>query len=169
MVEPTLIAAVINSTVAADKNHLSLFNSGGALPLEVWRVEVLSHLAATVAGTGASFYLHRTTALGTGGSAATIRRSETRGATVPTSVQAQANVTLSPAASTELAGLPVSTEEAGNAITSGKNELFQANPLAGVQPIVLWTGEGIVVRQAALASAGAVSIFIYFCVRKKGG
>lgn len=160
----TIITAVVNSPSGANKNHLTLFNNAGQFPLEVWRIDAQAHYAATSTSTGLSLYAHRTTAAGTNGTASVFRRMNNRALALPASIESRSNVTLSPAADTEVAGLSISTEEAGNAVT-GNQPLFLADPSKGIDPLLLWSGEGLVVRQGALASAGAVSVFIYFRIK----
>lgn len=160
----TCVAAVVNNAVGASKNHLGLLNNGGQFPLEVWRVEVISHLASANTGSATTFYLLRTTAAGTG-TVATVRRTNNRGRPVPASVSALHTYTVQPTvtANSELAGQTVYSEETTG--QTSKEPLFQADPARGVHPVVLWPGEGVVVQQSALASAGAVSVFVYFRVR----
>lgn len=162
----TLVAALINSSVSANKNHLGLFNNGGSRPLEVWRVEVVSHLPAAVTGTGTSFVLSRTSTVGTG-TPVVIRRTNNRGKTLPASLSALHTYTVQPTvtANSELASLALSTEEAGNAVCASKEALYAADPSRSIDPITLYPGEGLVVQQSPLASAGAVNVFIYFRIK----
>jgi hypothetical protein len=53
-------------------------------------------------------------------------------------------------------------------VGASKDELFQADPPRGIDPIVLWSGEGVVVRQAGLAGGGEISVFIYLRPMEKG-
>ena len=162
----TLIAVVINSAVGAGKNHLGLFNglTSGRV-LEVWRVEVVNHLTAVNTGTAASFNLSRTTAAGAG-TAAAVRKADTRDDNPPSQVSALHTFTTQPtlAANPELASQAVYTEETTG--QTGKEPLFQADPSRGIDPVRLRGGEGVAVQQAGQASAGAVNVFVYFKVHK---
>jgi len=161
----SFIAAILNSAVGANKNHLGLFNNAGQWPLEVSRVEVVSRLDAAVTGTGLSFNVLRTTAAGTG-TAATIRKTDPR-EVVPASVAAAHTYTPTQptiTANSELATLTISSEVAGNAVSNAG--VWQADKANRIDPILLDAGGGIVVQQLALASVGEVDIYVWFKVRK---
>lgn len=161
----SLIAAILNSAVSANKNHLGLFNTAGQYPLEICRMEVAARLDAAVTGTGLSLNILRTTAAGTA-SAATIRKTDLR-ETVPASVTAGHTFTVAPTitANSELATLTVSSEESGNAVSAPG--VWQANSGCGIDPIIVDAGGGIVIQQLALASAGEVDVYIWFRIRKE--
>jgi hypothetical protein len=162
----TYAAAVINSALAASKFHLGLFNGATSNRLiKIWRVDVVNHLTAANTGTATSFLLNRTTAAGTG-SAAGIRKHDNKSITLPSAITALHTYSPNPTLATnpEMAELTVYTEETTG--QSAKMPLFQAAPECGITPITLRAGEGIVVQQSALASAGAVSVFIYFTMEK---
>lgn len=162
----TMISAVRDSTLAANKYHLSLFNNAGSLPLEVWTVIVQPSTTAAAVGLLAAFFLMRTTANGTPTAAVTIRRTNTRGLPVPASVISSSAWSVNPTELTapELASTTVNTEE--TAAQAETRPLWEANG-CGIDPILLFPGQGLVVKQGGLASAGAVSAFIYFRIKRR--
>lgn len=158
--------AVVGSTVGAGKNHLGVFNAAGSgKVVRIWRVEVVNHQAAAVTGLGASFLLCRTTTAG-GGTAAALRKADLTEDNPPAQVTGTHTYTSQPAvtAGSELAEITISTEE--TSAQTPKVPLFQADANAGVPPVVVREGGGVVVQQAALASAGAVSVFVWFTVER---
>lgn len=160
-----LVAPVLGSTAGANKWHLGLLNATGTkLVLEIVGVQVVPSDAAAVAGTGTGFTLQRLSALGTG-TAVVVRRLDKLLPAVPTSVTALSNL-LSPTAESnpELASLAVNTEE--TAVTSSGPALWPPHGLEA-EPVVLNPGDGVGVQQGALASAGAVDVYIYFRIRRR--
>lgn len=161
----TMVAAVVASAVGANKWHLGLINTAGPrFAVEVVGVRVVSALAAVNAGTATTFTLKRVSGIGTG-TAAAFRKLDKLVLDAPTGVTALSNLSAPTAeAAPELASVAVSTEEVQpGASASG---LW---PAAGCEePVVLNNGDGIAVQQSALASAGAVDVYIYFRVVKKG-
>ena len=160
----TLLAAVAGSAVAANKWHLGLMNTAGPrFVVEVIAAQVDSSLAAANTGSATSFVLKRVSALGTG-TAVTLRKLNKADLDAPANVTALANL-ISPTveAAPELASLAVGTEETAPQ-TSGP-ALWPPDGLTG-QVITLNNGDGIAVQQSALASAGAVDVYLYFRVRR---
>lgn len=154
------VAAVIGSSASADKFHLGLFNAVGSCRiLRVHRVYVVSHLTATNNGTGTSFTLLRTSTSGTGTSSA-FRKTDLRSIDPPSQVSALMSYSVNPTAvsNSELAEQTISTEE-------GSSSQSFSTPLWNDGEIILREGEGLTVRQSALGSAGAVSVFIHFNLR----
>ena len=163
----TLVAAITNSAVGASKWHLGLFNGTGAgQPIEVLSVELVNHLTANNTGSATTFILTRTTAAGTGTSIP-VRKHDTRTPAVPSSVSILGTFTVSPTApaDNELAAITVYTEETTG--QTGLRDLFRADPCCGIEPITLHPGQGIGIQQTALASAGAVDIFIRFRIKRR--
>jgi hypothetical protein len=161
------VLALINSAVGASKNHLGLFNGvGSGRVLRVWRIEVVNHLTANNAGTATSFTASRTTTVGTG-TAAAIRLEDLRDPPIPSQITGTHTYTVAPTvmANSEFGEVTVYTEETTGQTT--KVPLFEADPVRGMRPLVLREGNGVVVQQSALVSAGAVSIFIYFTADKR--
>ena len=154
------VAAIFNSALSASKNHLGLFNAVGSnMTLDIYRIDVDSHLTAVNTGIASSFTLLRTTAAGTG-TAIAFRKLNTNAPNLPSQITALGTFTVAPTitANSELAGKSVYSEETTGQTT--KAPLFEA--VAGLNPLRLREGEGIVLQQSALASLGAVNIFVYF-------
>lgn len=166
----TYLAAVINSALAANKHHCGLFNAAQSHKLvRVWRVDAVSHLTAANTGSATSILLGRTSSAGTGSTPVVIRKHNTKAENVPSQIAAAQGFSGNPAlvANQELAELTVYTEETSG--QTSKEPLFLAAPEVGIAPIDLQEGEGLSVYQSALASAGALSIFIYFTLEKPHG
>jgi hypothetical protein len=161
----TLVAAIPGSTVGASKWHLGLINSAGPrFVVDVVGVQVDPSDAAAVTGTGTGFTLKRMSGLGTG-TAVVLRKLDKSVVDAPAGITALSNLTTPTAeANPELASLAVNTEE--TAVTASGPSLWPPVGLEG-QPVTLNNGDGIAVQQGALASAGAVDVFIYFRVRRK--
>ena len=156
----TLIAPVINSVVAANKYHLGLFVNAQSLYMaEVLMADVANHLTAANAGTATTFVLKRIMAPGTG-TAVNLRKHCSK-ESAPSVISALSNIS-SPTedSSPELYTKTLYTEETTSQ-TPG-TPLFQAGILNVIE---LWPGQGLVIQQTALASAGAISAFFAFRFR----
>jgi hypothetical protein len=157
--------AVVNSSLAAGKNHLAVFNGAGSgLVLRVWRVEVVPYLTAAVAGVMGHFSLLRTTTGGTITTPAVLRKFDPNYANLPAQVAAGVAFSAQPTvtAATELAALAVNNEE--TAAQGFKVPLFEAVPDRRIDPVIVREGGGVVVQQptGTLATVGGASVFIYF-------
>ena len=157
------IAAIVGSAVGANKNHIGLFNAvGSGLVLHVRKVMITSHLTANNTGAATSFVVARTTAAGTGAAQA-VRQRDLLSPALPAEVTALGVYSVQPtvAANSEVASIPVFTEEAGSQTPSV--------PAWEGEPIVVRQGGGIVIQQTALAGAGAIAGFIHFDASYEGG
>jgi hypothetical protein len=160
-----LVAAAPGSAVAASKWHIGLLCPAGAkYAVDVVGVQVDPADAAAVTGTGAGFVLKRISTLGSGNSPAAIRKLDKLTTDAPATLGAQLALT-SPAVESnpELASVAVNMEE--TSVTASGPALWPPVGLEG-EPVTLNAGDGVGVQQGALASAGAVDVFIYFRIRK---
>lgn len=154
MAEPTYYAGVLNSAAAANKRHLCIWNGHASVVVRVYNIIASGAPTGTVTGQVIPLYVSRISSQPTGGSAATITKADTDNPNVPASIAVTTGDTGGAAEVGPIGCGTVSGEETSSA--SG-DVLFDA-PIDGSQPFVLRPGEGLVVKQNALASAGAINI-----------
>jgi hypothetical protein len=159
LAEPSYYTGVLASTAAASKRHLALFNAAGSGRI----VKVYSIVAApapTAAVTGLVVVLHalRITTVPTGGSGLTFGKSDTvEDSTLPAQITAMTGATGGAAESGPPFGVAtVSGEETQSGASA---DLYRVD---GLKPIVLREGEGMLIKQGALASAGAINTTVGF-------
>lgn len=154
MAEPTYYASVIASVAGASKRHLTIWNGHATLVLRVYHIRAAGAPTAAVTGLVIPLYVAKISSAPTGGSAGTIVAADSQNAAVPGTITATVGATGGATEDGPVGCGVVSGEE-----TSAANgdTLFES-PIDGSQPLLLRPSEGVVVRQGALASAGAVSI-----------
>ena len=158
--EATYYVSALASVAGASKRHLAVFNaSGSGKLLKVYRVIAANAPTAAVTGLVIPLTVGRITTVPTGGTNPTINKADTTNADVPAQVTAHAAATggATEEASTFGAGV-VSGEET----SAGANALMYESIINGTQPIICREGQGILVKQGALASAGAINACIIF-------
>lgn len=162
-----------SSAVGASKVHCDLFNAAGSgKVVKILSVFVYPDIDTAVTGVeAAEVALSRTTAVGTGGTAATndsasltaptISRFDTADAVVPAQITARSAPAGGATAGAYLGSRWVFTEEtnAGAAIASAMGSDLIRNEGA---KLLLREGEGVRVVQGAVASVGALSVEINF-------
>lgn len=160
MAEATYHVSVRESAAGASKRHLALFNaSGSGKTLKVYRVQAAPSPTAAVTGQQLSLSVVRITAAPTGGSSATINKALSSSTNAPAQVTATAAATGGATEEASAFGLAtVSGEETASAVAQ---DLYSFQ-IDGTQPVTCAEGEGILVKQGALAGAGAVSVAITF-------
>jgi len=156
MAEPTYYTSVINSAVAANKRHLVLFNGvGSGVLMKVYRIRATGAPQVAVAGLVVALGCFRVTSAPTGGTPGTFNKADTLDPDVPALVTATLTATGGAAQEPNVfGGGTVSSEETQ---AGGSISLYEA-PIDGTKPEICREGEGIVVVQGGLASAGAVHI-----------
>jgi hypothetical protein len=154
MAEPTYYASVIASVAGANKRHLTIWNGHASVVVRVYGIRAATASTNAVTGLVIPLTVSRITAAPTGGSNATITKSDSQNPNVPASITITTNDTGGATEAGAVGCGVVSGEETAAAVS---DVLFDA-PIDGSQPLVLRQNEGIVIRQGALASAGAVSI-----------
>lgn len=158
--EPSYFTGVLASAAGANKRHLSLFNAAGSNRI----VKVYSVAAApapTAAVTGLVVVLHalRITTVHTGGTNPGFGMNDNTEAALPAQITVMAGATGGAAESGPPFGVgTVSGEET----QSGSSTDLYRSCSDGTKPIILREGEGMLVKQGALASAGNVHITIGF-------
>jgi len=154
MAEPTYYASVVASAAGANKRHLAVWNGHATVVVRVYNIRAATATTAAVTGLVIPLTVLRISSAPTGGSAATITTSDTQNPTVPVTITAIAGAT---GGATEVGPVGcgvVSGEETSSAVS---DVLFDS-PIDGSQPLVLRPGEGLVVKQGALASAGNITV-----------
>ena len=161
MAEPSYYTGVLASTAAANKRHLALFNAAGSGRIaKIYTITAAP--APTAAVTGMVIVLHavRITTVPTGGTNPGVGKNDTvDDPNLPAQITAMANATGGAAETGPPFGAAtVSGEETQS---GSSDDVYRAD---GTKPIVLREGEGVLVKQGALASAGAVNVTIGFTV-----
>lgn len=166
---------VAPQAAGANKVHLDFFNGEESKVIEIASVQPIMSGAAAVTGTLAvDLYLTRTTAVGTGGTAATaestslanpsISKLDPKSAAIPSGVTARAAPTGGGTAGAVLAFESIFPEETSVA-TYFRNNMLKDNFL-GTRLIVPYN-TGIRIVQGAVASVGNVGFLILFSVIRK--
>lgn len=162
MAEPSYYTGVLASTAAANKRHLTLFNAAGsAKVIKVYWVTAAP--APTVAVTGLVVVLHalRITSAPTGGTNPGLGKNDTLEDSAPAQISAMAGAT---GGATE-SGPPFGAGTvSGEETQSGATTDVYRSRVDGTKPMIFREGEGMLVKQGALASAGAVHVTIGFTV-----
>lgn len=170
---------VPKQAAGASTVYFDLFNASGSAS----RIEVLSVLpivsgAVAVTGTLAvDLFLTRTTAVGTGGTAATqggtsltaamFSPVDWEGALDP-NITARLTPTGGATASNVLAFRSVFTEETADAAYNPQHDLARSPALQNLPGIVLKEGQGIRVVQGGVASVGNIAFDVTFDIIKRG-
>lgn len=150
------------SAAGANKRHLALFNAAGSgKVIKVFRVQAAGAPAAAVTGLTIALYCTRITSAPTGGTGATISKTDTINAPLPAQITATLAATGGAAEEASFIGCGVVS---GEETASANETLLYAAAVNGAQPLTLREGEGVVVKQQALASAGAINVVIQFGV-----
>jgi hypothetical protein len=159
----------------ANKVHLDLFNAETTKDIEIVSVQPIMSGAVAVVGTLAvDLYLTRTTAVGTGGTAATaestsltnpaISKLDPGSATLPTGVTARAAPGGGATGGAVIAFESMFPEETSVA-TYFRNNMLKDNFLG--TRLIVPPGSGIRVVQGAVASVGNVGFLVLFSVIRK--
>jgi len=154
MAEPTYYASVTASTAGANKRHLTLWNGHASVVVRVYRIIAAGAPTAAVTGLVIPLTVSRISSAPTGGSAGTLVKSDSDNPNVPASITVTTGDT---GGAVEVGPVGCGVVSGEETSAAGGGVLFDA-PIDGSQPLVLRPGEGLVVRQGALASAGAVTI-----------
>lgn len=154
MAEPTYYASVVASSVSANKRHLSIWNGHASLVVRVYDIKAAGAPTGASAGQVVPLTVFRISSAPTGGSAATITKADALNANVPGTITATTGDT-GGAAEVGAVGCGVVS---GEETASGPGDALFTAPVDGSQPLVLRPGEGLVVKQGALASAGAITV-----------
>lgn len=155
--------AYIASAAGASKDHLTVFNAAGSgILLRVHRAAVGTANTAAVVGAMLYFEVQKVTSAGTTCTSVTLRPHDSVNAALPAQVTATANCTTDPTVAWPWAACSLSTEETAAQPGAQSVPCYEAQrPTdASPQPIILREGEGIGVKQTALAGAGTVGVWI---------
>lgn len=156
---PTYIVVADNSTAAANKNHVALYNKTNRR-LRVEHVYAHPH-TANASGTHTMLQVGVITAEPTDGTDITVRKFSSDFANnpaAPNNVVAKNAATTTPVAGYILGGGNIDTDNTADVkpnVTLFKKDIDHSS-------IQLLNGEGIVVRQTGVASAGTMSIYVIF-------
>lgn len=159
---PSYVVCLVNSAVAANKNHLTFWN-GSTRRLRIRKIEASAHITGNI--TGATIMLSVEglgTPAPTGGTDITnqVRPMSTNFEALPTGVSVRAAPTAANVVANYVFAIkPLHIEEA--VTTSGDVvELFLKD--TAISTVQLEQNQGITIRQGSLAGAGALNLMIYF-------
>lgn len=162
---------VNGSAVGANKVHLDLWNGDAALVLKVLSVKVLPDIDTAVTGVvSAELALTRTTAIGTGGSAATLESTSLSAAAI------NKMDTASPALDADITARAAPAGGATGGVLLGTRHVFMEETNAGAAlaaafgaefvnpdlPIYVRPSSGLRLVQGAIASVGTLNFEITF-------
>lgn len=163
MAEPTFFASVLASAAGANKVHLSLHNAG-ASTIRVHRVLVGANPQAAVTGLVIPLKVARFVAAApaTGSALSPLPTGSTLGVVdvLPGTITARTAPTAPGGIQIPFGVGAISGEETASL---GQQVLYQ-HQITGTKAVELTNGQGLVVQQAALASAGAVDVVVIFTV-----
>ena len=158
--EATYFTSVIASVAGANKRHLTIWNGAGSgKTLKLYKIVATGWPTAAVTGQVVALYSARITTQPTGGTTRTILQASNADAAAPAQVAAMAAPTNAPTEEAQIFGLgTVSGEETASAIRCPIYEFS----IDGLRPIECVQGQGVIVKQGALAAAGAVTVSVLF-------
>jgi hypothetical protein len=146
---------VVASTAGANKRHLAVFNPvGSGVVLTVFHVQASGAPTAAVTGLTIGLSCHRITSAPTGGTDVVALMAVTAEGAPVGGIVAKAAAT---GGAAELA-TPFGCGVVSGEETSAANESVLYSAVAQTNPLRLVAGEGFVVKQGALASAGAINL-----------
>jgi hypothetical protein len=154
MAEPTYYVGVRESVAGANKRHIVLWNGHATVVVRVYNIRAAGAPTGTVTGTVVPLYVARLTSAPTNGTDVAFTPADSTNPNVPVTILCRANTTTGANEGGVISVGAVSGEETASL---GGDDLF-TSPIDGSQPLYLRPGEGIVVRQGTLASAGAISV-----------
>lgn len=169
---PTYRAYVPSQAAGANKVYFDVFNAAGSgKVLRVRSVRAIKNGSVAVTGTlSVQLFLTRTTAVGTGGTAATLDGSsltamtisemDTNSAALPAGITGRLGPTAGATAGAVISERHVWTEETGNA--GYEHPEFLNLPNVGTEGLVLREGQGLRVVQGTVASVGNIGFEVLF-------
>jgi hypothetical protein len=159
MANQTYYATVLNSAPAANKVHYALWNGTAAQVLRIGLIQASGAPAAAVTGMVVPLYAKRITSAPTGGTAVVLSKARTNNTNVPGTI---VSVTAPTGGAAEEATSPfaIGTVSAEETASLCESVLYEYS-LNGQQAFTLDPGEGLIVRQNAMAStAGAINVLV---------
>jgi hypothetical protein len=160
---PTYVATIPASALAANKNHASIVNlTGSGKTVRIQHIYATPAMAAAIVGLQITLEVHGIAGTTpTGGNVITIRKHDTDDDDLPAQIEARANPTASPLANWILASGVVNPEETSPS-RDGQASIFQKH--GSISSLILRENQGLLIRQTALAGAGAINLHIVFLV-----
>ena len=160
MAEASYYTSVLASVAGASKRHLALFNaSGSGKTMKIYRIRAAGAPTAAVTGLVIALNAVRITTAPTGGGAGTIDKGVTSDAAPPAQVTVMTAATGGATEEANAFGVGTVTGEE----TQGASAVIIYDAVIdGLKPLTCAEGQGVLVKQGALASAGAVNILIWF-------
>lgn len=160
---PTYVATIPASTLAANKNHASIVNlTGSGKTVRIHHIYATPSMSAAIVGLQVTLEVHGVAATGpTAGTVITIRNHDTDDDALPAQIEVRSNPTATPAANWILASGVVNTEETSPS-RDGQASIFKKQ--GNISSLILRENQGLLIKQTALAGAGAINLHIVFLV-----
>lgn len=162
MADNTYFVSVLASVAGASKRHLTIWNGTAAQDLRILAVQASGAPTAAVTGQIIPLYVTRITTQPTGGSAITPSKAVAGNPNVPGTIECLTGAT--GGAAEEASPFGVGSVSGEETASLGESVLYKME-LNGAQPVTLGPGSGLVVKQGALASAGAINVVVQASVR----
>lgn len=156
MIADTLsyVVPVIDSVLAANKTHLTIFNNS-TTKIRIRKIVVCINVTGNINGSACVFTVDAIGAAPTGGTTTTIRKLNSSFIDLDANIVARIN---NPTATPifAVAGGTLFVDE-----TSNIPQITLFEKTDSVSSLQLNQGEGIMIRQGSLGTVGAVNIFLY--------
>jgi hypothetical protein len=162
MADNTYFVSALGSAAGANKRHLTIWNGTAGQELRILSVQAAGAPAATATGQVIPLYCSRITTQPTGGSDVTPVKAVASNPNVPATIECKTGAT--GGAAEEPSAFGVGTVS-GEETASLSESVLYSMVLNGAQPVTLAPGTGMVVKQNALASAGALNLVVCVSVR----
>ena len=151
--------AYVASAAGGSKDQLNVFNaSGSGKVLRISSINISTANTAAVSAAMLYFTIDKSSTAGATCTAVTIRLVDSNNAAVPAQVTAGTNCTTDPTSSFTYSACSVYGDEASSEPRFATLNCYHAEG----QPITLREGEGIAIKQTAIAGAGTVGFQIIF-------
>lgn len=161
MAEQTHYVSSLASAAAANKHHLTIWNGAGSgKTIKIYGITATPAPTAAVTGLVIPLHAARITSAPTGGSLLTPNKAATSDPNLPAQIECRMGATVTTVEPSAFGVGTISGEETSAGVTS---TLYNYE-IDGTKPIELLEGEGLTVRQGALASAGAAHVLATFTI-----
>lgn len=160
---PSYVATILNSSVGASKNHVTIVNTSNRI-IRIRKIKVSANITGTINGAIIMISVEGLqTPIPTGGTDITPRKLNTVFEDLPTGIEVKA----APTTNVNIVSnyvLDIGAIGIEEAVTTNNLNLELLKKDNEVSSLILNTNQGIVIKQGTLAGAGALNFLIYFTV-----
>lgn len=156
-------ASVITTATAANKDYLTIFNGSASSTIKVLVVQLAPTPTAAVVGIAATVTISFTSDAGAACTLVPVVKIDSINPNVPTGIVAGTNCTTDATVTQNIIGCGVDTEE-----TRTQTVAICYSSLLGRQAITLRPGQGIMIRNSAMPSVGAVGVYVEMMISAAG-